>query len=131
MEDTLITYETAKLAKEKDFQELCFYYYDENKKLRQPYLENGSSSDTEFKVELEDLLENFNNKYRITTSASTQSLLQKWLREVHNLHVWCIPNNEPTIAKGYLSFLNGKFILDSSYEEALEAGLLEALKLIK
>lgn len=71
----------------------------------------------------------------------TQSLAQKWLRETKNLHISIIRN-----ACGYGYDIckadNGTHITDGifddpndggqwdTYEEALEAGLQEALKLI-
>ena len=71
----------------------------------------------------------------------TQSLAQKWLRETNNLHISIIRN-----ACGYNYDIckadNGTHMASSvykgtndgeewdSYEEALEAGLQEALKLI-
>lgn len=65
---------------------------------------------------------------------ATQSLLQKWLREEHNLYV----NHLLSPAGIYIEiFKYGKCILTLgadggylNYEEALEIGLQEALKLI-
>jgi len=63
--------------------------------------------------------------------APTQSLLQKWLREVHNIHVVIVgsPTYSPCV------MLNGTNYWRQDdellYEEALEKGLQEALKLIK
>lgn len=131
MKEQLISFETAKLAKEKGFKELCYYYYNNKKKMQEPYLENGSSTDTGFRVELEDLLEQHNNFYHNTFSAPTQALLQKWLRETHNSNIqihrlnglyYCKVkyfNTKSTNTKGF-----------STYEEALEEGLEESLKLI-
>jgi len=106
MEETLITFETAKLAKEKGFNEhtLCFYFeggeFRENK-LKDTFGYYGE----EYTVEYEELLNNWNdgfvtkkdgsrcfgcNKsgtYFETFSAPTQSLLIKWLREKHNLFI--------------------------------------------
>jgi hypothetical protein len=80
-------------------------------------------------------------------SAPTQSLLQRWLREVHEIEVISYP-----IIVGSYSFkiykfteiiniiyLNGRSVSNKkdnnknwpNYEEALEEGLQEALKLIK
>lgn len=58
----------------------------------------------------------------------TQSLLAKWLRKVHNIHVYPV-----YIDKGYEYYINttqsdGWY---ETYELALEAGLQEALKQIK
>jgi hypothetical protein len=73
-----------------------------------------------------------NNDYEnsINYEAATQSLLQRWLREVYNIHVW------PKYGeKGYFCIV-GKSDMDEiegwweKYEEALEAGLFNALNLI-
>ena len=106
MKEQLILFETAKLAKEKGF--LNSIHYDGM---------GGYFTNT------------------------TQSLLQKWLREEHNIEVWVTPthlsyiNNK--LYKVEIEYFNGKrihcFKHDEfkTYEEALEKGLQEALKLIK
>lgn len=72
----------------------------------------------------------------------TQSLVQKWLRETKNLHISIIRN---TCGYGYdiCKADNGTHITDGifkgpndggqwdTYEEALEVGIQESLKLIK
>jgi len=89
MEEQIISFETAKLAKEKGFEWNCNDCYDRN---GHTYL-NGWCE------RLDDFFEdnNFNNSeieskgleyYYI---ASTQSLLQKWLREVYNIIVTSYP----------------------------------------
>ena len=120
MEDTLINYETAKLAKEKGFD---FIYIIDNE------LTNHS--------------------------LITQSLLQKWLREVHNCFIDILPHRDGDsknkqwkskkdvfwsvevdyYGKDFEINLtnNADFTqhFNKSYEEALEIGLYQALKLIK
>ena len=100
MEEQLISYETAKLAKEKGFD---FIYIIDNE------LTNHS--------------------------LITQSLLQKWLREVHNIHItvtsisqesWQYHIQKPKDKLG--DNYNEDY---ENYEEALEDGLQESLKLIK
>lgn len=75
----------------------------------------------------------------------TQSLLQKWLREKHNIHVECVHTTLDTLNNilyycniynyenhHYLTQLNPietKFY--NNYEQALEEGLYKALELIK
>jgi hypothetical protein len=79
--------------------------------------------------------------------SSTQSLLQKWLREVHNINIFM--SFKPNIKKWdfipYSMDMNGKEYIKynseytkihnerrfDTYEEALELGLQEALKLIE
>lgn len=129
MKEQLINFETAKLYKEKKFRESCSNTY-ENKVL--------------IYLNTEDYPESHNDYYN-EYSAPTQSLLQKWLREVHNIHFhiyhgnnrkWCIDiyDISPSIQEDYCAgLLNqpNEFINYKTYEEALEKGLQEALKLIK
>ena len=100
MEDIKITFKTAKLAKEKGW--------------------NGD----------------FVEYHKILTS---QSLLAKWLREEYNLHITInvgLPHNcfimyysnVIKFGKHHKSKFKSEFY--KTYEEALEIGLQEALKLI-
>lgn len=123
MIDELISFETAKLAKEKGFNESCRDIYD-----------SYSSTD---KIEL------FENIHypdtEDTIGAPTQSLLQRWLREVHSIILVCLfsyvtDRNKYYYEihhsnKLYTNLVNDKY--NDTYEEALEEGLQEALKLIK
>lgn len=122
MEETLISFETAKLAKEKGFKESSKYCYREDGFLYIPRI-SGSQ------IMHSNILDGDN------CSAPTQGLLQKWLREKHNLHVLPILNWYPDrynyeILRENEAPLRSKSI-ESSYEQALEAGLYEALKLIE
>lgn len=123
--ETLVTFDTAKLAKEKDFDAECFgnYVAEEPSVNRN---EVGASS------------VNW-NRFSYYTSAPTQALLQKWLREVHLINInitssslesftLTITSHEDT--KWNLSYEDMKFEDFEDYEEALEYGLQEALKLL-
>lgn len=118
MKEEIISFETAKSAKEKGFNEVCNSCYDINGKVY-----HGMNHKN-------DLGEN-------VFSAPTQSLLQKWIREVHNIYVnieyWNAISNNHKYKINYFREINntifGNFY--KSYEEALEKGLQEALKLIK
>lgn len=125
MIDKLISFETAKLAREKGF--------DWNTKLILQY------SDKEG-FEFEEIV-NF-PKYHpngcISCKLPTQSLLQKWLREKHNLLITTGINREK-VQRRYIFYIDGlkdhELIEESlkpfdTYEEALEFGLQEALKLV-
>ena len=131
MEDTRITFETAKIAKEKRFPQ-------EPNRRKVPYYNYKG----EFNGDVTDFLRKYLREEDTSdvesVSAPTQSLLAKWLRERYNIHV--------TSQIGNLDFINtyhhdiryidkNKFICKvkgnfKTYEEALEAGLQEALKLI-
>ena len=133
MEDTRINFETAKLVKEKGFPqetnrlEIPYYNYkgefkgDVSDWRIRRYLRGEDTSDIEF------------------VSAPTQSLLAKWLREEHNLHINIsslsmncfsfmlekLDDTGTTLCGGHLGKLNYK-----TYEQAYEIGLQEALRLI-
>ena len=131
MEDTRITFETAKLAKEKGF-------YQEPNRRKVPYYNYKG----EFNGDVTDFLRKYlreeDTSEEESVSAPTQSLLAKWLRERYNIHV--------TSQIGNLDFINtyhydiryidkNKFICKvkgnfKTYEEALETGLYQALLLL-
>ena len=134
MEDTRITFETAKLAKGKGFPQ-------ETNRLEIPYYNYKG----EFKGDVSDwrvrkYIRGEDTSNIEFVSAPTQSLLAKWLREKHNIHIEISNNN-------YNKLLNWSFDLHklpvgiiqmwergdstyNTYEEAYEIGLQEALKLI-
>ena len=131
MEDTRITFETAKIAKEKRFPQ-------EPNRRKVPYYNYKG----EFNGDVTDFLRKYLREEDTSdvesVSAPTQSLLAKWLRERYNIHV--------TSQIGNLDFINtyhhdiryidkNKFICKvkgnfKTYEEALEAGLYQALLLL-
>jgi hypothetical protein len=133
MTDRLISFETAKLAKEKGFVNGSMQDYRPESGLTGIVAPDGVPH-----------LHKNNNMQRFVYEAPTQSLLQKWLREVHSLHVapdlyahsdgflrWqpvCRRTNN-TINNCFLNLIIIKKFKDT-YEEALEVGLQEALKLI-
>ena len=139
MEDKLISFDTAKLAKEKGFDVSVNTYYDLSNvftKDKQSLSEYTISLDYNSKTKYPQF------KEKCYISRPTQSLLQKWLREKHNLHIMLntsINTNGKatfycnTIKFGknlYKSMFRSKSLI-YTYEEALELGLQEGLKLIK
>jgi hypothetical protein len=132
MEEVLVIFETAKLAKEKGFNAGCDGRW---------YIEPGS----DWKYSKQGLFKCDNTGDSI--ARPTQSLLQKWLREVYGLYVEVMVSNRHIPTKGLIySFIILKPDLTEnrnvinhvttskepfdSYEEALEVGLQEALKLV-
>jgi len=141
MKEQLVSFETAKLAKEKGFNICCSYASYNN--LEELYYHSASNYEGGDSITYEDLIQNSYSNY----PASTQSLLQKWFRDIHNIHINITRvyayNKTPAIFVGWNIYIGGKdFETDyeinntliskyfSNYEEALEVGLLEALKLI-
>ena len=114
MEEQLITFETAKLAKEKGFKSATSRQYNSKGEDYHP-LSIG--------IQDEEYLKRF--------PAPTQSLLQKWLREKHGIHIEIIPNKNKWHTVMYpLVCIDdvGHFGDWDTYEQALEEGLYEALK---
>lgn len=141
MKEQLVSFKTAKLAKKKGFKGLFpttdyipMYVEDENTHIG--ILKEKQGED--------DCRDDF-------YLAPTQSLLQKWLREVHNIDVVLSPerysnginylvqaqkwdlNADPEVNPNFV--IKGSYWFNDNheygtYEEALEKGLQEALKLI-
>jgi hypothetical protein len=116
MEEQVIKFETAKLAKERGFEvpklkrhEIkCGQYYSEF-----PWCDDEG--------------------YEIIFPRITQSALQTWLRKKHNINVWVEkhPDDEryfPQCPEALLCNGIGIFL---AYEDAMEAMLVVALNLIK
>lgn len=124
MEEKFIEFSTAKLAKEKGFKEACHAYFDICEGYTKGYA--FCYHETQNDEDLEVLL------------APTQSLLQRWLREVHKIDV--IPTMSRFsrtygykifyISDGETQIIDSQYI-KKSFEDALEIGLLTALPLIK
>jgi hypothetical protein len=162
MEEQLVSFKTAKLAVEKGYDGVIGvwrgnHYYNHNGKLDGDVVEQLKES---FRIKREqnismDEADKLNSLK--SYPAPTQSLLQKWLREKHNIHIEIneipIKNNENIIHKFYIVLRGLKHELNlddddqgnwypilskthtgyevfKTYEKALENGLQEALKLI-
>lgn len=126
--NTPVNFEIAKLLKEKGYDKPTFYYY-ENEKLTEPYLENGSSTDVEFRVDLSDLKEHF-NKWSKRVSAPTIAEVVMWLYEKHGIWMWVEKyENEsqfvPQIPKANLQKVLGFF---NSPAEAYSEGITYTLE---
>ena len=118
-----VSFDTAKLLKEAGFDVPCF----------NQYTERGTIWHC-------DCPENF-NKSQCATSCPTQALAARWLREVHGIVVDVV-FEPPKRVKDWRYFIGdmedmvwaGDFIPSDgrygTYEEAMEAGIEEALQLI-
>lgn len=135
-----VSLEVAKLLKEKGFNEYCGAYYHLN-------WEDMTEEEC-FEVASIHVFRNSNNRYRI--GAPTLYEAQKWLREDGLIHIvvkgiydyyevaegvfrdeqrrWFFVIYEDTIGSFEKIYVS-KYKYDT-YEEALNAGILEALKLI-
>jgi hypothetical protein len=126
MKEELITFETAKLAKEKGFDLEVRDYYHPNYGL----------------TDISDELCNMNgsNWAKGYYSAPTQSLLQKWLREEHNVDISIdvlfadsygvfIHKNRNQIGNVIIIKVTSENHITGVFENTLEVGLQKALKL--
>lgn len=126
MKEDLVSFEIAQLLKEKGFSHMEANCYGDNMcyQLPEGNLINALKGNTVTGYVL----------------APTLSLAQKWLREKYQILVEVWHNNHSVLPKSegrytvevgemFTDFLTvDKFV---TYEEALSAGILEALKLIK
>lgn len=129
MTEEFVTLETAKVLKEKGFKEDVSVFYE-------LVCEEGS-----YEYELFESYDAQNyNASVYSFSAPTQYIAQKWLRETKDLHI-CIYNTASGYSYEISKADNGTEVLCmpkgpndggkwDTYEEALEAGIQEALKLI-
>lgn len=124
MTEELVTLETAKLLKEKGFNEYCKdIIKEDNNRIMQSVFRTNK------------------NLPKLCYSRPTQSIAQKWLRDIQNIHI-CVYNCACGYGYEISKADNGTHITSSVYEgpndggkwdvyeDALEAGLQEALKLI-
>lgn len=132
MEDTLVSYETAKLAKEVGF---------DSDYVIQCYRKDGrvtlySKQGHHYYIKVgKKIFEDFD------CIAPTQPLLQKWIREKHLLHIeiYGFVSGDEQTRQYYHCIRNMKKYCDltddsetfNSYEDCLEDGLFTALKLIQ
>lgn len=126
MAEELVTLETAKLLKDKGFNWKCEHLIDRNKVIIKYDLPQSMSCCMEIDDESVEFL------------CPTLYIAQKWLRETKNLHIEIFYMRGDYWVYGILTIpehdlvgLSDRPIIHyKSYEEALEAGIQETLKLI-
>lgn len=126
MIEELVTLETAKMLKEKGFNWKCEHLIDRNKVITKYDIPQSMVVCMEIDGELVEFL------------CPALYVAQKWLRQEKNLHIeisymygnyWIY--DILTIPEHDLVGLSDRPIIHyGTYEEALEAGIFEALKLI-
>jgi len=149
MEEELVSFQVAKLAKEKEFNIGCDHYFTLSltEKIHKtdgtsgPFGWKGGELHTEVGYFINDHSKiDYSNSNWFMCARPSQSLLQKWLREVHGIIVeitWQMcstdyeyaiidMNNPPKYEDDIERIIGFK-----TYEETLEEGLYEGLKLIK
>lgn len=143
MQEELISFETAKLAKDKGFDEYCSKQYYRCGKLMgftgYDFIQKHHKNSTIHNITHEDYDGNNFENYHSHCTAPTQALLQKWLREKHNIDIDIRLNQ---FGYGYMYAINNIKSCENiielkggpnykfTYEEALEISLQQSLKLI-
>ena len=122
MEEQLIRFETAKLAKKNGLSGLFEHYYDDDGELKaasRAHSDWGHSNHFSYQ------------------SAPTQSLLQKWFRDSRSWFIEIDASHGKTfdVSISYFAEEHKKTRIlcrriNKTYEESLEIGLIEALKMI-
>lgn len=140
-----VSFETAKLLKEKGFDEYCQSIYDVGS------LRSVASLNCHWDEGYGELIEEKQNsdfgKYDNAISAPTLGVAMKWLREKYKIHIcvvpiqasewlkeysglWCIRlyfyNTDNNVGWYMTSYFNGNYF--KTYEEACEAGIKYCLE---
>ena len=123
IKEAYVSFETAKLLKEKGFEEECMYFYDwdEENEIYRICSNGGSCNETRF------------SSYY---SMPTQQRAMRWLREVHNIHIdtcsiwdaihWLYQVFVITPRTAHNSYVDK--MLYTSYEQAVEAAIKYCLE---
>ena len=142
MEDDIVSFETAMLLKEKGFNELCSYYYEDDELYKLYHYQGDGTGFSRNSSPINDRL----SCEEMQCTAPTQSLAQKWLRETRNITFNANPHSNDgkiiyvvTIkvisSNKYIDFnvmmdTSNKAIMFDNYEDAIEVGLKYCLKSI-
>lgn len=121
MKEAYVSFEIAKLLKEKGFDEPLFEFYSDTGKVLYSRHSEG--------LKISELDNELGNYY----PHITHQMAMAWLREKHNMHVDIDPSEGdwyPCVIEleTWSSLTSGKMPICNSYEEAVEAGLKYALE---
>ena len=152
MTEQLIDFPTAKLAKEKGFDEECMHYWEwyvngVEGKVHGPLAHARPLIDfREWAVPLELTQKRpmlYNQAFWPTKNSDhqpwfyarpTQDLLERWLRETHGLHPMVIPVGNkkycPCVMQEATDMMQGLPHVNGPYEQAREAAIVHALTLL-
>ena len=155
LREKLISFETAILAKEKGFKNACDGFVNkDNEYIFMPDLLYPNNSEFSHNSEEDPEVVEWKELMKTLVLAPTQSLLQKWLREVHNCFIDILPHRDGDSKNKQwkskkdvfwtveVDYYGKNFEIEltddsdftqhfnNSYEEALEIGLYQALLLL-
>ena len=122
VEEVYVSFETAKLLKEKGFEEKTYCNYYLGGKFNGKFEESSNL--------------NWNKFFKTPIAAPTQAMAMKWLREVHNIHIdicsiwddihWLYQVFVITPRTARNSYVDK--MLYTSYEQACEVAIKYCLK---
>ena len=123
IEESYVSFYTARMLKEAGFEANLKTRYVEEEKDEWAFWESGTKRSDY-------------NYFDDTIACPTQALAARWLREVHNIFIQLNPTFDGWLLdlfdlKKHQYILTNKNANADSYEQALEDGLQEAIKLIK
>lgn len=133
IEESYVSFDTAKLLKEVGFDVPCRGVYVTDRTGYYEFREYDNKQTTD------DLCWNTEDGFQYEYLAPTQALAEKWLREVYNVAIYSLYDDDMEQWFYVVDAFTKNPVIDvfqsgseyDSYEEALEAGLQEAIKLIK
>lgn len=130
IEESYVSFDTAKLLKEAGFDVPVYKHYTKTGAIWTSAMPEKHNDKMDY----------------MCFPCPTQALAARWLREVHGIHVYAIQTNlpytEPQTTKWEWGYVIDKIddpnsniatceMYFGSYEDAFEAGLQEAIKLLK
>lgn len=103
-----VSYEVARLLKEKGFDWMCNGYYNKDDEDSEPYFGDGEGAD------------NWNNQppsvKDLWCSAPTHQMAMKWLREIHNIFIVIEPHMYDYVNEKNSSYVTSLWQGDNYYE---------------
>ena len=133
IQEQYVSFEVAKLLKEKGFDEECWYWYEEDGYFK------DSNDDYGFQSNSDHISDDF------ICSAPTLQMVMKWLREVHAIHIelnwdkgnqlynfniWKPGKYQPEISSLDLwrIYKDDNYLGEWNYEEACESAIKYCLE---
>ena len=127
MEEKLASYKVAVLAKEVEFEDIVGTFQGKHYYNYLGELDGDVTEEIKHRKETPNLYKSI--------AAPTQSLLQKYLREIHNIHIEMLYIDQILKFQAEICMMNSNTIVSDvkcgNYEDVLEEALEIALNLIK
>ena len=133
IEEQFVSFDTAKLLKEAGFDVPCRGVYVTDRTGYYEFREYDNKQTTD------DLCWNTEDGFQYEYLAPTQALAEKWLREVYNIAIYSLYDDDMEQWFYVVDAFTKNPVIDvfqsgseyDDYESAFEAGLQEAIKQIK